>query len=65
MIEYLISNGWKYIGTCNCVGNPKKYKKGLFVIKVYRQRWELYNDGRGIIAGKADQLREGLTNHMK
>ncbi len=67
MIEYVISQGWKYIGTCNCSGNPKKYLKGDWTIKIFvsGKRWELYERGRGKIQGKENQLLEALNTYVK
>jgi len=65
MRELLISNGFEYIGTCNCYGKPKKYKKGNCMIKIYegKKRWELYRDGRAVIQGKEDQLSEAIKQY--
>jgi hypothetical protein len=62
MRELLITQGWEYVGTCDCSGKPKKYAKPNFLFKLYerKNRWELFKQGALVSRGADINLKEQL-----
>jgi len=65
--DFLISNQWRYIGTCGCSTNMYKYnhhtRRGYEIrVGVKVDRFEIRHQGRTIRQGNTDNFTEIYNN---